>query len=105
MKKHKNKKIYVGDKPGGPDVTPPPLKDQIVGFAKSFAGWIKEGAPVVEPKEYMERLTTCHTCKDYDSSKDRCNHCGCTMRMKAKMKTSECPIKKWESDKAKDEKR
>ena len=102
MTKQENKKIFIGEEPFD-EATPPPLKDQIIGFAKAFTGWVKEGAAVVDPQEYMERLTTCHTCKDYHSSKDRCNHCGCKMQLKAKMKTSECPIKKWASDKQKDE--
>ena len=96
MKKQENKKIYTGDTPGGNnEVTPPPLKTQIVNFAKSFTGWIAQGAKIVTPKEYMGRLTLCHTCDSYDTPKDRCKQCGCKMELKARMSTSECPLKKW----------
>tara|TARA_R100000544_G_scaffold15732_1_gene7366 strand:+ start:1817 stop:2125 length:309 start_codon:yes stop_codon:yes gene_type:complete len=99
MKKQENKKIYTGGDPGGNnEVTPPPLKTQIVNFAKSFTGWIAQGAKIVTPKEYMGRLTLCHTCDSYNEPKDRCNQCGCKMELKARMSTSECPLKKWESD-------
>ena len=104
-----NKKIYVGDEPEikkeGEVVKPPPLKDQIINFAKAFGGWVKEGAPIVTPQEYTERLAMCHTCSFYNGAKDRCNHCGCTMQLKARMQTSECPVKKWASDKEKDGKK
>ena len=110
-----NKKIYIGDEPFKEEtentdktdhtVKPPPLKDQIISFAKAFGGWVKEGAPIVTPQEYTERLAMCHTCSFYDGAKDRCNQCGCKMQLKARMKTSECPIKKWASDKEKDGKK
>jgi hypothetical protein len=105
MKKQENKKIYTGSTPGTSgkpeamvEVTPPPLKDQLVSFAKSFSGWIADGGKVVTPKVYMERLTLCHTCDSYNEKKDRCNECGCKMQLKARMCTSECPLSKWSAD-------
>ncbi len=58
MKKQENKKIYTG----GPststkdshEVKPPPLRTQLLGFAKSFTGWIAEGAKIVTPKDTWE---------------------------------------------------
>tara|TARA_R100001463_G_scaffold79454_1_gene133895 strand:+ start:1403 stop:1726 length:324 start_codon:yes stop_codon:yes gene_type:complete len=103
MKNLPNKKIYIGDEPKakkeeGHVVEPPPLKDQIVGFAKSFTKWVSEGAPLVTPKVYMERLTTCHVCPSFNKKQGRCLECGCMMEYKARMKTSECPKHKWKEE-------
>lgn len=110
MKKQENKKIWIGEDLGSHQeieekkdveieaVKPPPLKEQLVSFAKAFTGWVSQGAKIVTPKEYMGRLTLCHTCDSYDEPKDRCNQCGCKVQLKARMATSECPLKKWESD-------
>lgn len=98
MKKQENKKIYSGDQPGTDlpaNATPPPLKEQVINFAKSFGTWIKEGVPVVKPEEFVDRLAMCHACPSFEERMGRCNECGCMMEYKARMKTSECPLNKW----------
>tara|TARA_R100001443_G_scaffold63424_1_gene73214 strand:+ start:1862 stop:2224 length:363 start_codon:yes stop_codon:yes gene_type:complete len=111
-----NKKIYIGDEPKFENPTnpeeeikkeeptegeyqkPPSLKTQLVSFAKAFTGWIKEGAPVVTPKEFADRIITCHVCDKFNKRQNRCMECGCMVEYKARMKTSECPLNKWDKD-------
>tara|TARA_Y100001937_G_C7110676_1_gene327388 strand:- start:340 stop:492 length:153 start_codon:yes stop_codon:yes gene_type:complete len=47
----------------------------------------------VSGKKYMKRLEICASCPFKRA--DRCGKCGCILILKAKWKTSTCPIHKW----------
>ena len=49
----------------------------------------------VSGKKYMKRLEICASCPFKRA--DRCGKCGCILILKAKWKTSTCPIHKWQS--------
>tara|TARA_R110002073_G_scaffold49364_7_gene131805 strand:+ start:1569 stop:2072 length:504 start_codon:yes stop_codon:yes gene_type:complete len=74
-----------------------PKPPSIFQMAKTFAGeltkYIKEGAPNVSNKVYIERLETCNTCPHLIKSSMRCGLCGCLLEHKAKWKTTTCPDK------------
>lgn len=44
---------------------------------------------------FRERLSVCYQCEYYDTKKNKCNLCGCNLKMKAKIHLFHCPIKKW----------
>ena len=62
-------------------------------FAKEVADFVKEGMPILTPKQYLKRLETCRTCIHYIKQTRRCGLCQCYMPIKAKMKTTVCPDK------------
>jgi ribosomal protein L32 len=45
--------------------------------------------------EYIERLSICKNCKQFDVIKWSCKKCGCYLDKKAKMSTEKCPDNKW----------
>jgi len=46
-------------------------------------------------EEYESRILICKGCENFINVTKQCKKCGCHMPTKAKMKLSECPIKKW----------
>lgn len=42
-----------------------------------------------------QRLETCRACPSWDAVYSRCTECGCQMRVKTALSSSECPLKKW----------
>lgn len=46
-------------------------------------------------KVYKERLDICKSCEYYFKPTGTCKKCGCFMRVKAKLSTLSCPIKRW----------
>ena len=41
------------------------------------------------------RMDICKTCPSWKSESNRCTECGCQMRVKTTLTSSECPLKKW----------
>lgn len=50
---------------------------------------------VVVKEVYNERMNICKSCDSYLKLSHQCRECGCIMNMKAKFRTSECPLGKW----------
>jgi uncharacterized protein DUF6171 len=52
----------------------------------------------VSPEEEARRMEICRACPDFRPMKvlgGMCQLCGCLMAAKAKLKYSECPVRKW----------
>lgn len=57
----------------------------------------------VDKETYVKRLNLCNTCPErLEASKgnqltkfSRCPQCGCFIRLKAKLKTENCPLGDW----------
>lgn len=45
---------------------------------------------------HVIRMRICKTCEQYNLATTQCKKCGCFMYIKARLKSSECPLKKWE---------
>ena len=45
--------------------------------------------------EAEARMKICMSCEEYIKEENRCNLCGCYMRVKTKIATEKCPIRKW----------
>lgn len=59
-----------------------------IGFA------IIKGVKVVVPIEEQERrISICKSCEQFTGK--TCKLCGCFIRLKARLETEHCPIKKW----------
>ena len=41
------------------------------------------------------RMDICMVCPSSEHTSNRCTECGCQMRVKASLRSSECPLKKW----------
>ena len=41
------------------------------------------------------RMDICMVCPSWEHTSNRCTECGCQMRVKASLRSSECPLKKW----------
>jgi len=41
------------------------------------------------------RMDICKECPSWEHSSNRCRECGCQMRVKTTLSSSECPLKKW----------
>lgn len=41
------------------------------------------------------RMDICKVCPSWEHTSNRCTECGCQMRVKVSLASSECPLKKW----------
>ena len=75
----------------------PSIFQMAKNFSADLAKYIKEGAPNVSNKDYVERLEACNACPHLIKKSMRCGLCGCLLEHKAKWKTTTCPHKpsKW----------
>lgn len=72
-------------------VKPPSTLQMIANFAKAMVTFIGKGAPIVNLKDYKQRINACGECPHLRKNHMRCGLCGCYVEHKAKMKTSTCP--------------
>lgn len=77
-------------------VKPPSFFQMVKTFTKELVTYIANGSPNVITEDYISRLETCESCDHFIMKSARCGKCGCLMEHKAKMKTSDCPLGKWE---------
>ena len=48
------------------------------------------------PDDVQEiRMDICKACPSWDKRFNRCTECGCQMKVKVALTSSECPLKKW----------
>jgi len=71
----------------------PPISEMAGTFAKEISSWASSGFAVVPLSIAEERLSICLLCEFYKNA--RCTKCGCQMKAKTALATSECPIGKW----------
>lgn len=76
-----------------PSQEPPTKVAKTWNFLKAVAAFIADGARTVTKEVYTERLTICDTC---DKRKGGgCTICGCNLKVKARGRVFQCPLKKW----------
>jgi hypothetical protein len=78
-------------------ITPPSFLEMVKSFKTTALKFINQGAPIVEPAVYTDRLGECNTCEFLRRKNMRCGACGCLLEAKAQMKTAYCPKGKWEN--------
>ena len=64
------------------------VKDQVIGSETNTTLYASDTV-------YEQRLDTCKGCEYYDVEQNRCRHCGCWLKYKARFKEGHCPIEKW----------
>ena len=68
------------------------LSSSLKNASKAFM----KGEKVKSTKAEAEaRMKICASCEEYIKEENRCNLCGCYMRVKVVVATESCPIKKW----------
>ena len=77
---------------------PPSIFKMAANFAKDLTKYVKEGAPNVTHKQYVDRLEACKKCPHLIEPTMRCGKCGCLLEYKAKWRTTTCPDtpQRWE---------
>lgn len=78
-------------------VKTPTFLEMVTNFKRDMHKFIKSGAVVTTPEEYSSRLGECNSCDKLIRERMRCGQCGCLLEGKAKMKSSYCPLGKWEN--------
>jgi hypothetical protein len=71
----------------------PTFSEKAGSFLKAAAAFIADGARTVTKEVYTNRLTICDTCPERNGG--GCTICGCNIRVKARGRVFECPLKKW----------
>ena len=67
---------------------------KIIRFLKAIIKYIRFGQQTTIDV-YIDRLTTCKNCNNFNNEKWSCKICGCYLDKKAKMNTENCPENKW----------
>ena len=79
---------------GGGEKKSPSMLKKIKNYKETMVRWYEAGRPVVDMKEFVDRLAICGGCeslKEYE-----CTECGCPMDKKAKMDIDKlCELNKW----------
>ena len=74
----------------------PSLPARVISFAKAIVDTGKDLKNVMVSREaWVERLEICSNCDAWN--KGKCHYCGCSMRMKTRLQSQDCPIGKWPS--------
>ena len=66
---------------------------------KSSVRWAKGGFSLADETLFSERKAICQTCQNWDlkafAGSGKCKICGCSTKLKLKLKTEKCPLGKW----------
>lgn len=75
---------------GGKDKT---LLEKAVGFMGALAKHAMSGFSLLDDGHFIERIKICETCPFNENW--ICKKCGCSINIKARWQTQDCPEKKW----------
>ena len=64
-------------------------------FTGSFANHLADGLKKSSEEEFEKRMEICRNCDQYNSEQNRCNNCGCFLKIKASWNSEKCPLNKW----------
>ena len=64
------------------------VKDQVIGSETNSVLYASDTV-------YEQRLEVCKGCEYYDVEQNRCKHCGCWLKYKARFSAGQCPVGKW----------
>jgi hypothetical protein len=77
----------------------PPVSVMAKNFFNSAVGFAASGFKITPMEEIQNRLDVCYKCENFDSSgfngTGRCRDCGCSLKLKIRMASAECPVGKW----------
>lgn len=76
----------------------PPLLEQITNLAGTtktvLLGFLKNGQVKASCQMEKDRIEICLACEKLTDD-FRCQECGCFIKVKAKLLTANCPLRKW----------
>lgn len=81
----------------------PSIREQIISLVRSTVKYAKAGFPAASDQERERRAAICAECPSLRKEEYRCGECGCYLKFKIAMGTSECPINKWKIDEVKND--
>jgi len=70
----------------------PSRRQMARNLGKTVKGFVNNPR-FASPEEKQRRMEICKECEHFTGS--RCRKCGCYLAMKTKIKSAQCPIKKW----------
>ena len=76
----------------------PKLGTMAYNFAKAItdeAKSIVSGDDPINQEEIFNRISICNSCEFFIKEDGRCVKCGCFIKLKARMRSQNCPIGKW----------
>lgn len=73
------------------------MLDKVFNLSKAIALQAAAGFPMCSEKELADRNKVCSKCSSYDEKNNKCKECGCFLSLKARLKTSQCPLELWEN--------
>jgi len=53
----------------------------------------------VSKELFKKRMQVCHSCESYNEILKQCKECKCFLFLKAFLKSSKCPLEKWNNEK------
>jgi hypothetical protein len=72
---------------------------QALASAKTVAKNIATNQDLtVSDKLFDERFTACRGCDRFERRLERCDECGCFMRVKARLTGMKCPLDRWPTE-------
>ena len=74
------------------------LKSPFLAFSAFLRGiaWKALGYRILTTDpEYMQRITTCYSCRHFVRASEQCGLCGCFAHAKALLTSEACPKKFW----------
>lgn len=79
------------------DLSEPGLPRKALNFASSMARHLVTGRRKLNDADFDQRIKICQNCEFCDLVNLKCRHrlCGCRLRIKARWRTSNCPLEKW----------
>lgn len=76
------------------NIEEPNLLNKAINFTKASLGHIKNGCKKRSEEEINEIFKICRSCELYNIE-DKCNICGCNLKLKISWVEQHCPINKW----------
>ncbi|MEQ9586899.1 MAG: hypothetical protein RJS97_02960, partial [Parvibaculaceae bacterium] len=76
-----------------------------LNFFKAASRHVADGMQLLEEDQVEARLNVCRSCDHCDTDKMVClrPECGCFLKVKARWRSEECPLGKWEKVSISDE--
>jgi hypothetical protein len=79
------------------------IKNELMGRLKTLSdtvtdsfGELAKGKSIFVSSPIQEsRISTCNSCEYFNDKTTQCRQCGCFMSAKTRLKTSSCPVGKW----------
>ena len=73
------------------NIKEPGLLEKAVNFTDAISNHILDGLSDVTEEEFDRRISICKSCPLFNPNAESCIICGCSMTLKARWRTGNCP--------------